>query len=291
MMRSLLLQRLRLSGALALVTGACLSLAACGGSGGAGTDRTRIHDFGKVLSGPISVQLGQDGTSAVIRLVTNPATMCAVSYGTTAQLGRIANDPGMGGTAITRHTVTLSGLRPATSYRYRLTATDASGRVFQTPQDLELRTRPVPRGTALGVDLARGAKVVAVSSEWSGDFGAAKAFDGDLSTEWSSAGDGDRASVTIDLGRTSTVTGVANRTREMADGSAITRTYAVTVDGSKRYGPFVAGDRLDAKVAALSASGRRFRFDVVTSTGGNTGAAEIALYAAAPGSGSTVPSR
>lgn len=74
------------------------------------------------------------------------------------------------------------------------------------------------------------------------------------------------------------MTGVAFRTREMSDGSAITRTFAVAVDGGKRFGPFPAGDRLDPRTAAVSFTGRRLRFAVVSSTGGNTGAAEIEVF-------------
>jgi F5/8 type C domain len=118
-----------------------------------------------------------------------------------------------------------------------------------------------------------------VSSQYSNDYRAANAIDGNLSTEWSSAGDGDKAFITIDLGRTRDVTGVAFRTREMGDGSAITRTFDLVVDGGRRFGPFPAGDRVDPRTAKVSFSGRRLRFEVVRSTGGNTGAAEIEVFA------------
>ena len=104
------------------------------------------------------------------------------------------------------------------------------------------------------------------------------AVDGNPATEWSSAGDGNHAFITIDLGAERKVTGVAFLTREMSDGSAITRTFAVVADGGKRYGPFPAGTRLDPRVAKVSFTGRRLRFEVVTSTGGNTGAAEVEVF-------------
>jgi hypothetical protein len=65
----------------------------------------------------------------------------------------------------------------------------------------------------------------------------------------------------------------------MSDGSAITRTFAVVVDGRRRYGPFPAGNVVDQRIARVSFTGRRLRFDVVTSSGGNTGAAEIEVFA------------
>ena len=183
----------------------------------------------------------------------------------------------MGGTAITRHTVVLAGLTPGATYRFRLTATDAQGLVFQT-RELGTFTTPRNAGT-LGPDIAIGSKVVAVSSQWSSAFKAANAVDGNLSTEWASAGDGNRAFITIDLGRERQIAGISFITREMSDGSAITRTFAVVVDGRRRYGPFPAGNLVDPRIARVSFTGRRLRFDVVTSTGGNTGASEIEVFA------------
>jgi hypothetical protein len=254
----------------------CVGLAGCGGAGGA-TTAAGVRDFGAIAVGKTRVQVAADGKSAVVRVQTDPPTVCAIAYGRTASLGSIANDPSMGGTAISRHVVVLGGLQPNTTYRYRLTATDAQGRVFQTPE-LATFTTKASKQAALGRDVALHAKVVAVSSQYSSDYRAANAFDGDLSTEWSSAGDGNRAFVTIDLGRREQISGVSFRTREMSDGSAITRTFAVVVDGGRRYGPFPAGDRVDPRTAAVSFSARRLRFEVVRSTGGNTGAAEIQVF-------------
>src|SRR5581483_83326 len=184
----------------------------------------------------------------------------------------------LGGRATARHTVVLGGLTPNTTYRYRLTATDAQGRVFQTRELATFTTTPSKAAAAAGREIAVGAKVVAVSSQYGAGYGAANAVDGNLATEWSSAGDGSHAFITIDLGAERKVTGVAFVTREMSDGSAITRTFAVVVDGGKRYGPLPAGTRLDPRVAEVSFAGRRLRFEVVSSTGGNTGAAEIEVF-------------
>jgi hypothetical protein len=258
------------------VVALCLGVTACGGAS-ASDNSASIRPFAQVEVGKTHLQVAADGTSAIVQLETNPATVCAIAYGTTASLGSIADDPDMGGTAITRHTVVLAGLTPGATYRFRLTATDAAGLVFQTR---ELGTFTTPRNVgALGPDIAIGAKVVAVSSQWSSAYKAANAVDGNLSTEWSSAGDGNRAFITIDLGRERAIAGIAFITREMSDGSAITRTFAVIVDGRRRYGPFPAGNVVDARIARVSFRGRRLRFDVVTSTGGNTGAAEIEVFA------------
>ncbi len=261
--------------ALALAAALCLGLVGCGGTGGA-KSTTGVRDFRLVEVGKTRLQVAPDGRSAIVQVETNPPTVCAIAYGRTASLGSIADDPDMGGTAISRHTVILGDLIPGTTYHFLLTATDARGRVFQAR---ELTTFTTPRtGAVPGQDVAIGAKIVAVSSQWSNAYRAANAVDGNLSTEWASAGDGDRAFITIDLGRERKITGVAFVTREMSDGSAITRTFAVVVDGRRRYGPFPAGNRPEPDIVPVSFRGRFLRFDVVQSTGGNTGAAEIEVF-------------
>ena len=47
-------------------------------------------------------------------------------------------------------------------------------------------------------------------------------------------------------------------------------------DDGETYGPFPSGPGLS--VADLQVTGQVFRFDVATSTGGNTGAVEIEIY-------------
>jgi hypothetical protein len=265
--------RLKSAGGFIFVAALCFVLAACRGSGGT----ERVRDFGSIEVGKTHLQVAADGRSAVIQLQTNPPTVCAIAYGATGSLGSIANDPNMGGTAISRHIVVLEDLTPNTTYRYRLTATDARGRVFQT-RDLASFTTTLSKSAATGPDVAQGARIVAVSSQFSSDYRAANAVDGNLSTEWSSNGDGNHAFITIDLGKPTAVGGLAFLTREMPDGSAITHTFAVIVDGNKRYGPFPTGSRLDPRYAPVRFTGRRLRFEVVSSTGGNTGAAEIQVF-------------
>jgi len=253
----------------------CLGLAGCGGTGGT-KNTASVRDFRLIEVGKTRLQIAADGRSAVVQVETNPPTVCAIAYGRTASLGSIADDPNMGGTAISRHTVILGDLAPGTTYRFLLTATDAQGRVFQT-RELTTFTTP-PTSAAPGQDVAVGAKIVAVSSQWSTAYRAANAVDGNLSTEWASADDGDGAFITIDLGRQRKITGISFVTREMSDGSAITRTFAVVVDGRRRYGPFPAGNHLDLHIAPVLFTGRFLRFEVVQSTGGNTGAAEIEVF-------------
>jgi hypothetical protein len=56
----------------------------------------------------------------------------------------------------------------------------------------------------------------------------------------------------------------------------ITTTYTVTVDDASVFGPFDAG--LTPPLVDVEFTGRKLRFDVDSSTGGNTGAVEIEVY-------------
>ena len=67
----------------------------------------------------------------------------------------------------------------------------------------------------------------------------------------------------------------------MADGSAITTTYRVVIDGEATFGPFPAGSPAVERVHALDIEGRLVRFEVVETTGGNPGAVEIRVFAPA----------
>lgn len=235
-----------------------------------------IRPFNLVEVGKTVFHFAANGRSVSVHVDTSPPTVCAIAYGKTAALGSIADDPNMGGTAISQHTIVLSGLTPGTTYRYKLTATDAQALVFQTP---ELASFTTPRPVATHErDVAIGAKVVGVSSQWSSAYKAENAVDGNLSSQWASNNNGNHAWITIDLGRAYNVNGVAFITRQMTDGSAITKTFAVVVDGHRRYGPFAAGNGLDPRIARVSFTGRLIRFEVVTSTGGNTGATEVEVF-------------
>lgn len=126
------------------------------------------------------------------------------------------------------------------------------------------------------LNLALEAVVLETSSDFSDTFQGANAIDGLIATEWSSRGDGDDAYIVIDLGEEMDVTGIGFRTREMTDGSSITNTFTVTIDDGEVLGPFDAGVGL--AVNDFTASGRIFRIDMESTTGGNTGAVEIEIY-------------
>ena len=140
-------------------------------------------------------------------------------------------------------------------------------------------TGPVATVAALGRNIATNATVTKISSEFSTAFAGPKAIDGDTATEWATRGDGDNGSITLDLATVTDIKGAEFVTRSMADGTAITSTFTVSVDGAAALGPFPAGTLAAPRPAAFTARGRVIRFDIATSSGGNVGAVEIRVFA------------
>jgi major membrane immunogen (membrane-anchored lipoprotein) len=239
---------------------------------GCGASDDGVASFDLIgVSGP-DVEIDPSGTAAILTVETSIDAVCAVSYGIEAPAGNIATDREMDPEGHTEHRVVLSGLQPETEYAYRLQGVASDGRLYRS--DVFTFRTPTRAGSPLGPNLAEQATVVDVSSEFSSGFAASNAIDGDPGTEWSSRGDGDGAFITIDLGDEVEVSAVVFRTREMTDETAITSTFTVTVDDTETYGPLPAGP----EPVDVEFRGRVLRFDVAASTGGNTGAVELAVY-------------
>jgi len=219
----------------------------------------------------VAIDLDPSGTAATITVGTTIDAACAVVYGEDETLGRLALDADMGAAAHRDHRVVLGGLEPSTAYVFRFQGSGIDGRLYRS--QLYAFTTPEPSASA-SIDLALGAHIAEVSSEFSEAFAATKAVDGDPTTEWSTKGDGDEAFITLDLGRPTDIAAVAFQTRQMGDGTAITETFTVTADGAM-YGPFEASE-----IVLLEVTAQIIRFDVEASTGGNTGATAIEVFGA-----------
>lgn len=233
-----------------------------------------VQDFAEIAAAGPTIEPQLSGTAATLRVTTTIDAVCAVAFGETESLGRLATDQEMGAAGHSDHEVLLGGLQPDTEYFYRLQGVGVDGQLYRSDL-LSFRT-PSPSEPVPGENVAVDAEIIEVSSEFSGAFNAANAVDGDLSTEWSSQGDGDDAYLVLDLGRQVEVVAVAFHTRTMSDGSATTDRFTVMVDGAETFGPFPVGR------TELAFTGRVLRFDVEDSTGGNTGATEIEVFAAPP---------
>lgn len=133
--------------------------------------------------------------------------------------------------------------------------------------------------------LSADAHVAGVSSNYGGGgnnspWGANNAIDGDPSTEWSSDGDGDDAWIEIELAQEYEISTVGFWTRTMGATAQIER-FRVQTGQGEVLGPFDLQGAAGMEFFSVQARTRRLRFEVVSSSGGNTGAVEIAVYAPA----------
>ena len=275
---------------LLLLAGVGLLLAACGSSTGSESGETPVRPFSDIQANEFVFEAGTFDTSRTIfRVTTTEPAICAIVWGETEALGNFNNSLDMNGTGIVNHDVFLPGAEPGQTYYFQVQGSTADGGLFRS----ELGTFTVPeveagsgsnsdgKGEQRGANLAMSATIVDVSSEFSASWAAVNAIDGDLSTEWSTAGDGDDAYLVLDLGEAQEISGVEFITRSMADGTAITTTYWVTVDAGPRFGPFPAGSPANPSFQGLEATGQVIRFESEDTTGGNIGAVEVGVFAPA----------
>ena len=266
---------------IAAVAFALLVAACSGGSDG----EASVRPFSEVQATDATFE--NDPTfpgRGILRVDTTEPMICAIVWGETEDLGNFNNSLDMNGTGIVEHDVLLPGAEAGKTYFYRLQGSAADGVLYQS----ELLTFTLPPGDGTttddaaadhGINVAERATIIEVSSEFSESWSGANAFDGDLNTEWSSAGDADEAFITIDLGSGQEIASVEFLTRTMADGSATTETFFVVVDDDDRLGPFVAGNPANPVLNEVSFTGQLLRFEVHDTTGGNTGAIEIRAFA------------
>ncbi len=223
-----------------------------------------------------------DGTASLPIQTTVPVA-CTIVYGKTPAFGSLTLDQDMAGGTHSDHNPLLVGLEPATEYYFRVQGVDDDGNVYLS--EVMTFTTP-PRDTSLSDNLAsaeRGATVTGFSSAFGNAapdarWGANSAFDDNPNTEWSTAGDGDTAWIEVALARPARVDSVAFRTRSMSDGSATALAFTVTPDGGEPLGPFELPDATNMYVFDVAIEAQRLRFDLVSTSGGNTGAVDIAVY-------------
>ena len=251
----------------------------------AASNDTRVRSFEEVRASELVFE--RDPTNpgrGIFRVTTTEPMICAIVWGPDKRLGRFNNSLSMNGTGIVDHDVFLPDAQGGVKYHYIVQGTTADGTLYRSKRSSfvlpEARSVRSAREVDESPNLALGATVAEVSSEFSASFAASNAFDGDTSTEWSTRGDGNDGSIAVDLGVISEISGVEFVTRSMPDGSAITKTFTVSVDDGAPLERFRAGTLARPRRADIQATGRVIRFDVESSTGGNVGAIEIRVFAA-----------
>lgn len=231
-----------------------------------------------VLDGPISM-VELTARSATLLVSTTLDVACVVVFGREAGFGSLALDETMGAGAHRDHRVVLRGLEPETDYVYRLQGSDPQGN-FYVSETFAFRTPTAVPDAKLGTNvatLAQGARIRAVSSEFGEAWGASRAIDGEVTTAWSSRGDGDDAFITVELPTAVEVSGFGLWTRTMGSSAQII-TFQVTTLAGQVFGPFEVPDASMLYTFPAVAVDRTFTFEVLSSSGGNTGAIEVAVF-------------
>jgi hypothetical protein len=256
-----------------LVLTVFLLLAACGGLS---ADVFPISEI--VTSGPEFTNIGP--TTATLLAETSIPVACSVVYGTTSDYGEIATDSDMAGGGHQDHHPLLTGLEPDTQYFARIQGTGPNGTIYRS-EELTFRTLAESE-TSGPPNLALSGRVAGVSSNYNGEgndsaFGANNAIDGDPGTEWSSDGEGNEAWIEIELASPTRVTRVGFWTRTMGTSAQI-ESFAIVNDGGDLIGPFEVSDASGPHYYETDFTASRLRFEVMSSSGGNTGVVEIEIY-------------
>ena len=271
------MSRLLAIGCVGIVLGAIVS-SAC--------SSTSTGDIEAILdSGPRVIDI--TATSARIAAKTKIDLVCGVAFGTTEEYGRLATDDDMAGTGHADHAPLLTGLQPDTEYHFTFGGLGPDGTVYNYT-DLTFRTKAQSPSATLGPSgvnlalLSEGASVADTSSNFGGadqsePWGGSKAIDGDPGTQWSSNGDGNDAWIEIELPTETKITGLGLWSRTMGSSAQISSFRIVSGAGEVR-GPFEVKDAASVQYFETDITARRVRFEVIESSGGNTGAVEIEIY-------------
>lgn len=264
-----------------------LTLAACSTSAApAANPLTENYTFlpiGNIVDQELAVTNFANDGSATLPLQTNVPVACTVVYGTTPEFGSLSVDQDMAGGTHSDHSPLLVGLEPETEYFFRVQGVDDDGNLYLS-ETMNFTTPP--QDTSLTDNLAspdRGATIIGVSSAF-GDaapdaqWGALSAFDDNGNTEWSSAGDGDEAWIEVELAERAAIDKITFQTRSMSNGTAIALAFTVTTDSGETFGPYELPDAENSFEFETTFEAKTLRFDLVETTGGNTGAIGIAVF-------------
>jgi hypothetical protein len=246
-------------------------------------DAIALHPISEIIDGDLTItDFANDGT-ARLPLTTRVPVACTLVYGTTPAFGSLTLDQDMAGGSHGEHNPLLSGLEPETTYYFRVQGVDNAGTIYVS--DVMTFTTP-PQDDTPVTNLASpelGAQITGYSSAY-GDaapdetWGAASAFDGSPNTAWSSDGDGNEAWIEIELAQRSHITGLEFWSRLMNDGTSQVFEFTVTADGGETYGPYTLPDAEAGHAFDVDFDATTLRFDLIDTSGGNTGAVEIGVY-------------
>ena len=243
-----------------------------------------VRSIEEILATPVQV-VDITETSATVQLETSIDVVCSVVFGIDDDYGDQSTDLDMAGRGHSVHGPRLQGLEPDTTYHFRLQGTSANGTFFVS-EDMTFQTSAAssgqqPEARENLASLAAGATVLEASSQFAGSptWRPENALDGNPDTEWSSAGDGDNAFITVEFSGSIQIDAVGLWTRTMGSSAQISSFLVISDDGTE-FGPFEIPDGTRLYEFPVSTTTNTLRFEVITSSGGNTGLIEIAAYGA-----------
>lgn len=244
-----------------------------------------VRPIDEIISQPLEVTNFTNDGSATLPIHTNIPVACTIVYGKTPQFGSVSLDQDMAGGTHSDHNPLLSGLEPETEYYFRVQGVDSAGVIYIS--DTMTFTAP-PRSTAEIKNLASpalGTEIIGYSSAYgnaapNAAWGVGNAFDDNPNTAWSSAGDGNNAWVAIKLARPARITSLSFHSRSMSDGTAITLAFTVSTDTGETFGPFNLPDASQPYQFDVAFEAQTLKFELINTTGGNTGAVDIAVFGA-----------
>ena len=247
------------------------------------TENYNILSINEIVDQELIVTNFANDGSATLPIHTNVPVACTIVFGTTPEFGFLSLDQDMAGGTHSDHNPLLSGLAPETEYFFRVQGIDDDGNLYLS-ETMSFTTPP--QDTSLTDNLAspdRGATIIGVSSAF-GDaapdaqWGALSAFDDNGNTEWSSAGDGDEAWIEVELAERAAIEQITFQTRSMSNGTAIALAFTITTDSGETFGPYELPDAENSFDFETTFEAKTLRFDLVETTGGNTGAINIAVF-------------
>jgi hypothetical protein len=244
-----------------------------------------IRPVDDILDQELAVTNFASDGSATLPIETSVPVACTVVFGTTPDFGQLSLDQDMAGGTHSVHNPLLSNLESETTYYFRVQGVDDLGvlyisdiMTFTTPNFEEMAS-----STTNLASPALGATIIDYSSAFGGAaiderWGAASAFDDNPNTQWSSAGDGDGAWVEVELANRARIDSVMFWSRAMSDGSAVTLEFTIETGEGEMYGPFELPDTSQAYEFDVEIEAQTLRFNLMNTTGGNTGAVDIGVF-------------
>ena len=246
-------------------------------------DNISFRSIDEILDTELEVaNFANDGT-ATLPIETSVSVACTIVYGTTEEFGNLSLDQDMAGGTHSVHSPLLSGLEPNTTYYFRVQGVDVDGVIyvsetmnFTTPElDIaEITNLASPELGATITNYSSAFGDAALDERW----GASSAFDDNPNTQWATSGDGDNAWLEVELAAPASVHSVEFWSRAMNDGTSITLAFTVTTEDGTVFGPFEVPDTDQAYVFDVEIEAQTLRFDLIETTGGNTGVVNIAVY-------------